>query len=294
MKKRNIFLALLALSCIAAVALKGFVFSDKKNAAKTKGPATFTNDDEFQPLKKATKYLQQHGIPIDKKCPNHRCGNEDIGKTVRIPLELCKQRGVETAFQIHGYEVAIGEFRRFLDATGQLDGFIDRVRTFGYCQDPRILSALDRKQDTPEIWDKLPMACVTYYEAKAYCAWKNMRLCTEKEWELACKGTNAKNLYGYGERYDSKRCRTKFYSRYACAICAHDQCVNDLGVFNMVGNVYEWVDYLSKPGEFSSVFGLQKGGDFNNEDKSNCEVRYFHDPNYSSESYGFRCCQSVQ
>jgi formylglycine-generating enzyme required for sulfatase activity len=68
---------------------------------------------------------------------------------------------------------------------------------------------------------------------------------------------------------------------------SHAQCTNDYGVYDMVGNVHEWVD--DPEGTFLGGFYLDTHqlGD-------GCNYRTpGHDVYYHDYSTGFRCCADV-
>src|SRR6185436_17849437 len=77
----------------------------------------------------------------------------------------------------------------------------------------------------------IPSACVTWFQAAQACALSGKRLLTNEEWQRAASGTPDPGLTGT-----------------VCAIFtppaptgAHQQCVSTWGVYDMAGNVYEWI-----------------------------------------------------
>jgi eukaryotic-like serine/threonine-protein kinase len=99
--------------------------------------------------------------------------------------------------------------------------------------------------------DMLPISCIDYEQAKAYCAFRKKRLPTEAEWEYAARGTDAR-LYPWGndppENCDMAVCS---------GLCAANGLRNvglrvpssasPFGAFDMAGNAWEWVEDTYDP-----------------------------------------------
>ncbi len=109
-------------------------------------------------------------------------------------------------------------------------------------------------QRVPPGLENHPVIGVTWYEALNYCQWlrektgRNYSLPTEAQWEKACRGENG-FLYPWGNELEAGRCN------HGCAsIAAVDayQPQNELGCFDMVGNIRQWTcslwgEKLSQP-----------------------------------------------
>ena len=74
-----------------------------------------------------------------------------------------------------------------------------------------------------------PWTFVTFHQAKALCAKRDMRLPTALEWYEASLGTPDSNVCNI----HSSGIKTTGYS---------NECVSSRGVYDMIGNVWEWVD----------------------------------------------------
>jgi formylglycine-generating enzyme required for sulfatase activity len=89
-----------------------------------------------------------------------------------------------------------------------------------------------------------PVLGVTWGNAKAYAEWCGKRLPTEAEWEYAARGGLDSLMHPWGTDLDSTRANywssegTKPVGSYA---------PNGYGLYNMVGNIAEWVaDYFDE------------------------------------------------
>jgi formylglycine-generating enzyme len=160
----------------------------------------------------------------------------------------------------------------------------------------------------------VPQAYISRDEAEAACRASRKRLCHESEWQKACKG-NKNTTYPYGNDRASGYCnddgvsplKTLFdgkgvnmYSRESMSDSrlnrvpgtlsktgSHSRCTNGYGVFDMVGNLHEWVD---------DAEGTFRGG-YYLDTKLNgpgCNYRTTaHNATYHDYSTGFRCCAAI-
>ncbi|MGC4116696.1 MAG: SUMF1/EgtB/PvdO family nonheme iron enzyme [Myxococcales bacterium] len=136
----------------------------------------------------------------------------------------------------------------------------------------------------------MPTVHVTFAAAEAACKARSKRLCTEEEWERACKGPgNAR--FPYGATFDSEVCNTSDAEgepRNVGNIGAYAKCRSAFGVGDMSGNVAEWT---SSP--FSAEVGDKtiKGGAADRPDyDTRCAARKNGPPGTHTDKLGFRCC----
>lgn len=139
-----------------------------------------------------------------------------------------------------------------------------------------------------------PVVNVSYDDAEAYCRWVGLRLPSGDEWEKAARGCDGQ-LYPWGDDYHSSFCNSaESRQRKPVAVDRYPEGVSPFGCYQMVGNVFEWVD---EPHPKSDSFKYLRGGSW----MVSCEVlgppffHYIAVPKQHTEVsgqrhiFGFRC-----
>uniref|UniRef100_A0A8C4T354 Formylglycine-generating enzyme n=1 Tax=Erpetoichthys calabaricus TaxID=27687 RepID=A0A8C4T354_ERPCA len=243
------------------------------------------------------------------------------------------------SFYMDMYEVSNLEFEKFVNATGYLteaekfgDSFVfegllsDKVKNEikqAVAAAPWWLPVKGASWRHPygpdsSIADSLehPVVHVSWNDALAYCIWASKRLPTEAEWEYACRGTLENRLYPWGNKlnpkgqhyaniwqgeFPNKNTGEDGYVR-SCPVTSFPS--NGYGLYNMVGNAWEWTadwwnvhhttDETHNPkGPESGTDKVKKGGSYmchkSHCYRYRCAARSQNTPDSSASNLGFRC-----
>ena len=204
------------------------------------------------------------------------------------------------AFYVDKFEVTVERYNKFLD---------------------------EANHEKPWYWDRdhvsingtKPVIGIMWYDARDYCVLAKKRLPTEAEWEKAARGTD-KRKYPWGnEEPNSKRANfgtpskqvSNTYLEALKPVGSYEQGKSPYGVYDMAGNVWEWVSdwysetYYSKspkknpkgPTKTEAPWVKDKvlrGGSWTHPPPNlRSAYRGADDPTNSDQTYGFRCAQDA-
>ena len=157
------------------------------------------------------------------------------------------------AFAIGKYEVTIGEFAAFVEATGRdIPAGCQLFRVMGALDDP----AADWRRPGFQLQDNAPALCVTWDDAVAYAEWlsaetgASYRLPTEAEWDYAAHAGLENNLSYFlraglgrqeGNCHDCAGFDMMGREDLLFALPVDTFGANDFGLHVMFGNAAEWV-----------------------------------------------------
>lgn len=164
-------------------------------------------------------------------------------------------------YRLAKYPVTNAQFACFVSAA---DGYGNAGRWFeGLAAD-----ASDREiVVSDETYLNHPCVEVNWYQAMAFCRWLSwrmggvyslnrvlewpVRLPTEMEWEIACRGS-ASQAYPYGDTYEPSKGNTHETGiGRTSAVGIFPEGISPYGVLDMSGNVWEWCLTSWKDGKFA-------------------------------------------
>lgn len=170
---------------------------------------------------------------------------------------------------------------------------------------------------------RLPAAGVTWYGATAFCEWRGSRLPTEAEWEYAAGWDSrmaVKTRYPWGDIFDgtlanfcdvncdAPQADDTFNDGFATAapVASYESGRSASGIYDMAGNVWEWVSdwyaedfysdaiYTNPVGPESGDDKVVRGGSwFDTGNFTSTVIRFPSPPTNADKTIGFRCAMAL-
>jgi len=131
------------------------------------------------------------------------------------------------AYYIDQYEVTNKNYKRFASMLGRS---LPEIPVFE--DDTKLLQG-----------EEQPIVGVTWLDAMAYCKWAGKRLPTEAEWEKAARGTDERT-WPWGNVFDALLTNGRGEEdgfKYSAPVGSFEQGRSFYGLYDMAGNVSEWV-----------------------------------------------------
>ena len=157
-------------------------------------------------------------------------------------------------------------------------------------------------------YGRRPVAETTWAGARAYCAWRNARLPTEAEWEVAARGAEGR-IYPWGSSLPNSKLAVFARSKGETAsVDSHLEGATPEGIHHLAGNVAEWTSTLFKPYPYRADDGREdpnvggerttRGGDHVFDIETEKLTTFFRDgfsrnPNAGHRHIGFRCAKNT-
>ena len=185
-------------------------------------------------------------VEMGRKVPHMSLGHAESWFGDEVP----KRTLAVESFYMDAYEVTNRQFQRFVEETG--------YQAQGDWEDHAGRDRLDH-----------PVVNVTWFDAEAYARWCGKRLPTEKEWEYAAIGGRDVKWFPWGDSPDPSRANYRsqgesflaglgrlFGGRAINTMPVGSFEPNGFGLYDMCGNVSEWVADMYGP-----YPGGQSGGE---------------------------------
>lgn len=218
-------------------------------------------------------------------------------------------------FYLDRCAVSNADYARFVN-----DGGYSQVELWPQEIWPNVLQFVDSTGHTgPRFWadgkplknrETHPVVGVCWYEANAYAKWAGKRLPVAAEWQHAsswCTGKDGRGgdaRYPWGNSFDPSRCNTWFRGPGdTVPVDSHYEGCTPNGVYQLVGNVWEWVATQYSCGTsrqdvqilLEQPMAEIRGGAFDTyfERQVTCQFRTGQPFLYRGRNVGFRCCVAV-
>jgi len=226
-------------------------------------------------------YIDEKGITMSLIPGGYFTMGSEQGNNDETPVHVEK---ILFNYYMDVYEVSNAAYSKCADA--------------GACSAPsRVSSSTQAFYYNNPTYKDYPVVNVTWEQAKAYCAWRGARLPTEAEWEHAARGTDARR-YPWGNSPAPNEDLANYARGDTSAVWMFSRGKSPYGLFNMAGNVWEWVAdwYANYPGNPSPSAEMKtrviRGGSWQSgEETLRASYRLWKAPETALNAIGFRCAR---
>ncbi len=251
----------------------------------------------------ATVTVQSGEVPIEIEFVYVDGGTFQMGSNDGRSDEQPVHTVTLTGFEISKYEITNAQYCKFLNDIG-----VNLLGSFGGTIYIYILRSSCQIEYSGGQFvvksgkDNNPVIQVSWYGAKAFCEWAGGRLPTEAEWEYASRGGNQSQGYTYSGSNNVDDVAWYLSNSGGLTHPVGQKQSNELGIYDMSGNVWEWckdwygIDYYSSSptnnpqGPTTGVFRVLRGGSwYSGAFSVRCADRGNYDPSNSYINFGFRC-----
>jgi formylglycine-generating enzyme required for sulfatase activity len=245
------------------------------------------NEELLAAQRQELQFLAVKGITTPEGMVLIPAGEFFMGEENGHPDARPMHRTTLSAYWIDTHEVTNAQYRQCVAG--------------GVCSPPKDRQTFDDAQRSQH-----PVTNVTWKQAYAYCQWRGKRLPTEAEWEKAARGTDGRR-YPWGNSEEAIKTWVKDRSVTAAgngpsAVGSLPDTASPYGVFDLVGNVWEWVRdwyaedyYATAPrqdpqGPLRGSFRVLRGGDWRQGPlELRASTRAWDEMTYWGPTLGFRC-----
>jgi formylglycine-generating enzyme required for sulfatase activity len=157
--------------------------------------------------------------------------------------------------------------------------------------------------------EMFPVTKVDWCDAWSYCNWAGKRLCgqigggsvadslaadpTRSQWYLACAGDPG-TKYPYGDTYQPLSCNGVSVTPPNVREVGRATCEGHApGLFDMSGNVFEWIDSCDSAMGMSDTCRMMGGGFSSPDYELTCAYRVLNGRSLTQPNVGFRCCADL-
>jgi len=234
----------------------------------------------FNPQPDPSDYIDSFGVPMRFVLDGYFTMGDNSGENEQ-PIHQVRLDG----FYIDKYEVTYAQYNSCVDAGG--------CKKLSNTNEAELVNH--------------PVVNVDWFMARSYCSWRSGELPTEAQWEKAARGVVSRT-YPWGEEFDCSKANSNNCVGSTVDVGSYEDGMSPYGVYDMAGNVAEWVfdwfsvDYYSvspksnplgpaSPGLY--VSRVIRGGNYTDLDAIRTWHRNLAYPGYPLDLIGFRCAKDA-